>query len=199
MTAHVFDIGKARAMRLDRDRVGIETEYAGVLFRSRLEARWASMFDALKWPWQYEPVDLSGYVPDFIVAFARAPLLIEVKPAMAFEELHDHGRRICMSGWRGDFLIVGARLLPAEGDRHRRSFGLLGLWDKETDDGWQPPDHGCAIHCRVCRSTSIRHASAEWFCIACGARGGRVNLDDAEVGPLERAWNEAGSKVRWRP
>ncbi len=39
--------------------------YAGVQFRSRLEARWAAMFDLLGWPWEYEPVDLDGYIPDY--------------------------------------------------------------------------------------------------------------------------------------
>lgn len=33
----------------------IETEYAGCRFRSRLEARWAVVFDRLRIEWQYEP------------------------------------------------------------------------------------------------------------------------------------------------
>jgi hypothetical protein len=33
----------------------IETEYAGCLFRSRLEARWAVFFDKLDVEWEYEP------------------------------------------------------------------------------------------------------------------------------------------------
>lgn len=37
----------------------IPTKYAGHLFRSRLEARWAVFFDALKISWQYEP---QGYL-----------------------------------------------------------------------------------------------------------------------------------------
>lgn len=37
----------------------IETRYAGCLFRSRLEARWAVFFDALGVTWEYEP---QGYV-----------------------------------------------------------------------------------------------------------------------------------------
>lgn len=39
----------ATAMRV------IPTEYQGVKFRSRLEARWAVLFDMLNVPWQYEP------------------------------------------------------------------------------------------------------------------------------------------------
>jgi hypothetical protein len=47
----------------------IETRYASVLFRSRLEARWAAFFDKLGEKWEYEPegFDLDGqwYLPDF--------------------------------------------------------------------------------------------------------------------------------------
>lgn len=49
----------------------IETKYAGHHFRSRLEARWAVFFDALKIPWEYEPEGFecpSGwYLPDFLL------------------------------------------------------------------------------------------------------------------------------------
>jgi hypothetical protein len=41
------------------------TEYNGVRFRSRLEARWAAFFDILGWRWDYEPYDFHGWVPDF--------------------------------------------------------------------------------------------------------------------------------------
>lgn len=52
----------------------IETAYAGCRFRSRLEARWAIVFDRLGWTWQYEPEGFEGngwgdtlirYLPDF--------------------------------------------------------------------------------------------------------------------------------------
>lgn len=33
----------------------IETEYRGIRFRSRIEARWAVFFDQVKTSWQYEP------------------------------------------------------------------------------------------------------------------------------------------------
>lgn len=46
----------------------IETMYAGTLFRSRLEARWAVFFDELGIRWQFEPegyvVGLSDALPD---------------------------------------------------------------------------------------------------------------------------------------
>ncbi|UCR74448.1 holiday junction resolvase [Mycobacterium phage Ritam007] len=47
----------------------IETRYAGCHFRSRIEARWAVLFDHLEIGWEYEPQGFilpSGpYLPDF--------------------------------------------------------------------------------------------------------------------------------------
>jgi len=93
----------------------IPTTYGGVRFRSRLEARWAAFFDQCKWPWDYEPLDLHGYIPDFVLSF-RQPVLVEVKPL-----LWDHSAcertairaavaKIESSGWTGRALLVGARL-----------------------------------------------------------------------------------------
>lgn len=48
----------------------IETQYKGCRFRSRLEARWAVLFDALGVKWEYEKEgydlgELGYYLPDF--------------------------------------------------------------------------------------------------------------------------------------
>lgn len=70
------------------------TSYNGVLFRSRLEARWAAFFDLINWTWEYEPLDLEGWTPDFKVTFncghsecpSRHKLLAEVKPFYSLEQ-----------------------------------------------------------------------------------------------------------------
>lgn len=74
----------------------IPTKYAGVQFRSRLEARWAAMFDLLKWQWEYEPLDLAGYIPDFRVKTGNGQdwnltqeYLVEVKPVTRVVDLQD--------------------------------------------------------------------------------------------------------------
>lgn len=49
----------------------IETRYKRVLFRSRLEARWAVFFDSMGISWQYEPEGFGfggmKYLPDFLL------------------------------------------------------------------------------------------------------------------------------------
>lgn len=69
-----------------------------LLFRSRLEARWAAFFDLAGWKWEYEPIDLNGWTPDFRITFpcshsecsGNHTLLVEVKPYYTIEEFANH-------------------------------------------------------------------------------------------------------------
>lgn len=64
------------------------TKYAGITFRSRLEARWAVFFDALGISWEYEPetftrqeYGIPQYTPDFSIQLVGSPMFyVEVKP-----------------------------------------------------------------------------------------------------------------------
>jgi len=74
------------------------TLYRDTMFRSRLEARWAAFFDLIGWAWQYEPYDLDGWTPDFLVRFDCShsecggyhELLVEVKPFTTIEQFSGH-------------------------------------------------------------------------------------------------------------
>jgi hypothetical protein len=61
----------------------IETAYRGVIFRSRLEARWALFFDWLKVRWFYEfegfRLPSGNYVPDFWLPDVKKTW-VEIKP-----------------------------------------------------------------------------------------------------------------------
>lgn len=59
----------------------IPTRYHGVNFRSRLEARWAAFFDMVGWRWDFEPIDMNGYIPDFILTGPKGSLIVEIKPS----------------------------------------------------------------------------------------------------------------------
>lgn len=84
-----------------------QTTYSGTNFRSRLEARWAAFFDLIEWKWQYEPLDVLGWTPNFFVEFpcghSECPpihtLLVEIKPYWSLDEFRGHP---CLSyGFRG--------------------------------------------------------------------------------------------------
>ncbi len=81
----------------------IPTRYAGVQFRSRLEARWAAYFDLIGAKWDYEPLDFDGWIPDFILPdLIECPILLEVKPMFTdwHEEMCTMVKAVEAAGWR---------------------------------------------------------------------------------------------------
>src|SRR4051812_27445715 len=128
--------------------------YRGTRFRSRLEARWAYLFDAIGWQWEYEPFDVDGYVPDFAILGPR-PLLIEVKPALTLDELEAAVLRVGRA--QRDALIVGATPTVANNycTAAHPTAGLLLQWPGD-DDGpwgdnrWCDPDYVERGHWMVC-------------------------------------------------
>jgi len=52
-------------MNYDPNIPAIPTVYKGTEMRSRLEAKWAAFFDAVGLPWEYEPIKLGVWCPDF--------------------------------------------------------------------------------------------------------------------------------------
>jgi len=172
----------------------ISTMYGGVHFRSRLEARWAAFFDIMGWPWAYEPIDLSGYIPDFIVTFPAGALLVEVKPALYFEELEEHVSKVEQSGWGCEVLMVGAKLF----DSYDRSCaGLLGETHGPTGEPCWWWGKGVLFTCGECGERSIHHEDASYHC-----RNGGCYDGDGHLGSYDDVghdWNEAGNAVQWQP
>lgn len=112
----------------------IETRYAGCHFRSRLEARYAVLFDSLGIKWQYEPEGYklpSGYyLPDFYLpdVFDRQPepgVWFEVKPYNQQDE-----RWYELSGDANKTVYVGFGLPDP------RSY--LYEWIEEFTGQWSP-------------------------------------------------------------
>ncbi len=95
----------------------------GIRFRSLIEARWAEMFTSLGWEWEYEPIELKGYIPDFILMFPQKQILVEVKGDTNIKNIEQYAKKIADSGWDGLFLIV-CSILPTDKECN---IGLLGL------------------------------------------------------------------------
>jgi hypothetical protein len=96
----------------------------GIRFRSRIEAIWAEMFTKLGWEWEYEPIDLNGYIPDFIIKFPYKHLLVEVKGDTDIKNIEQYADKIVKSGWDGEFLLVCSSLECDDDDN--LYIGLLG-------------------------------------------------------------------------
>lgn len=108
--------------------LAIPTSYAGVRFRSRLEARWASFFDEVCWGWDYEPADFAGWTPDFLVDLpGLGPRFAEVKPAKTLRELSEMADKVCVNAIAlGLGPMAGGRVLGL-----RRGDGA-GAWHRVT-------------------------------------------------------------------
>jgi len=171
----------------------IPTTYAGVNFRSRLEAKWAAMFDLLGWRWEYEPEDLHMYIPDFVLYFDR-PLLVEVKPVSSvedFAEMAPERAKIQQSGWDGEAIIVGSRIWDRPcGD----GFYQLG-WIWSPRDGW---DDAFPFRCIDCGSYSFASASYSWQCRVKGCYEGNGHIDRL-TDDFQSLFRQAGNMVQWRP
>jgi len=169
---------------------GIPTAYRGVRFRSRLEARWAAFLDGLGWSWAYEPIDLFGYIPDFICHHEGGELLIEIKPAVALADLRDHREKINRSGWEKEALIVGASLF--DNGTASPDFGLLRSRTDEPGWSW---DTGVSFRCLSCGKLSVLSESLSWHCRVCGYYDGNAHVGTADG--IDELWAAAGNRVQW--
>jgi hypothetical protein len=113
---------------------GIPTVYDGRQYRSRLEAKWACMFDLLAWKFEYEPFDLSGWIPDFLLIGKRQNVLVEIKPVTTFPE--DVAAKIEAACPAHDCLILGCTLpVSAPSGNHSKYPHLVMGWLGERTDG----------------------------------------------------------------
>ena len=181
----------------------ITTVYRGLRFRSRLEATWACFFDLLQWPWEYEPLDLKGYIPDFVLSFKHESVLVEVKPLTTIDQTVKPSmaqKKLELSGWQGVAMIVGAGLHGP--DDVISSYAAIGSINRlAAKPPWTMARIGGCLHCWQ-TSIHIRKSNWSWVCPLCGV--GKLNgLDDWHVGPapvlLDKLWAQAKNTTQWKP
>ena len=193
----------------------IPTQYRFVQFRSRLEARWAAFFDLLGWPWEYEPIDLDGYIPDFILTFPYAHILVEVKPAMTPEDLEPAWCLAKKAGWLGEIVAVGARLFPDpwSGDDDTVGIGVweVGHWDFPVVIQWadyaeRRMEMGAVLglatvlRCGTCGHYVLFDTTGLWVCRFEGC-GGKIYSEGRFCNAgfdHQRLWAIAGNRTQWR-
>ena len=128
------DGGEAPAVR-----EGIATTHNGIRYRSRVEARWAEFFRLLGWCAFYEPFDLDGYIPDFVLHGRNERILVEVKPVSGMDDplFKKTAAKIEKSGWEDDALIVSYFLPHAHSDHAGIGRQLLCVgWLGKPDPPW---------------------------------------------------------------
>lgn len=149
----------------------IPTQYSGVNFRSRLEARWAAFFDLAGVEWEYEPIDLEGWSPDFLVYLAGVPVYVEVKPVRPVVLLVVNGRR-------------EVRVLPDDASyekamAHNQNVNVMRLGARPNDDA----DYfGLGGLCDL-----IAPDEGKW-----------VEANKSGTERAKEKWREAGNIVQWK-
>ncbi|MDH0117390.1 hypothetical protein N7379_23155 [Rhizobium pusense] len=185
------------------DVAAIPTRYNSVQFRSRLEARWAAFFDLAEIKWDYEPFDLDGWTPDFLIK-GKVPALIEVKPLYfsEFESLSiDQAKTAAGKAFRSasqrrenpqfETIVLGAGPFRSEGTwalgvmALERQLGSADLAELHQGYGPNTLDY------------SARFGSFQYRV------GGQHNGDHhirriRDNRPID-LWREAGNKVQWHP
>lgn len=166
------------------ERRGIPADFGGVRFRSRLECRYAILWDLLGIQWEYEPdLSLDGYIPDFVLdaelygsPTGSGPLLVEVRPVIDPEGFREPIAKIARSGWTGAAMVVGATLFARETP-----------WGRETSMGRAHP------------FVLPRHADddvAEWYRAGWYPSAGVFGMGGEDI---TAAWREAGARNQWMP
>lgn len=180
---------------------GVPTGYSGVCFRSRLEARWAVFFDLLGWPWEYEPIDLAGYIPDFVLPLPAGRVLVEVKPVFSYEDALLAAReKLDDCGWRSanrnDALIVGASWrIRGEAPLSHLDFSCaIRRWPSESPT---PLWSEARWHrCGTCGAVSMHHFVRGYGCTLCGSPAWETFLAP-QPDRLRDRWYQAGNVVAW--
>lgn len=181
----------------------IPTRLRGVRYRSRLEARWAEFFRLLEWDAYYEPFDLDGWIPDFVLHGKLehcSQIPVEVKPVRSMNDplFIATANKIKLAGWRGDRLIVSYFLPHDEGDL---AVGWLGE-AHELQDGRDVPTLDCWWELAPFQETDGSKIAG--FCHQFGwyadritghYPGGSIAADNLKILEL---WNEAGNEVQWK-
>lgn len=115
----------------------IPTIYNGRQYRSRLEARWAAMFDLLGWPFEYEPCDMDGWIPDFLL-LGSEKVWVEIKPAvigrdLAMFDTEKYYKALAAAGIKNDLLLLGITPVEDVSDACQHGIAFLGYLKEYGD------------------------------------------------------------------
>lgn len=157
--------------------------FQGVLMRSKTEARWAAFFDAIGWQWAYEPYELEGYLPDFLLRLGHVDMLCEVKSTDEDFEIAQH--KFDMTSHDGQALIVGHTMDGSICGRMRDRDGPEWAWSEAQ-----------FFYCLSCGLVSVLAVDGSWRCRRCGDGYGNSHVGEYDA---QDTWVRCGNRVQWRP
>lgn len=186
----------------------IPTLYRGYRFRSRLEATWARFFDAMGWRWEYEPFDMPGWIPDFVI-YGADHVLVEVKPIGEPDEaVQSKITTAAREGeWTGELLVLGTgpfvgqwesfclgwlgeRVIEGEPFGWTFDQAVLGTWSGSESEAKNPK-----------RTVGFCHETQGFRDRITGCYDGGCQGDvgsDGLLEDLQRLWAQAKNETQWR-
>lgn len=177
----------------------IQTTHRSRIYRSQLEARWAYMFDAFGWKYEYEPFPLNGYIPDFVLP-GVINVMVEVKPYFDLKQfvpaIEKWQQAIEGTEYEGAYLlVVGATLDGEFGGR----IGWIGkdIWRRAHALG-----AGEGTAALVAYMPPYDRLDGLTPCFLSGAYFDHDTYFGAAAQSYwntDKIWAEAGNAVRWRP
>lgn len=198
------------------------TRYAGVQFRSRLEARWAAFFDLAGWKWEYEPSDEDGWVPDFFLLPKNdEPIAVEVKPIewpnnedaclKIYEERddlekvrkHTKHERLVLGKYIPDIYQNSVMYAGTDGTVYQCNcmFGITisegwtkGIVGDDTLHPWAEP---AILYEGYDSLLDYAAAYGVYHYRIGGEYDGDCHLKSAVRQLVEKVWREAGNRVQW--
>lgn len=146
----------------------IETTYNGIRFRSRTEARWAVLLDALRVEWEYEKEgyhlgDAGMYLPDFWLV--QQQRWLEIKGQAPNDRETTCAQALAIHTERPVAIVVGN---PREPSWEDRSVG--SLFYPSGPSRKLPIDSRATLYdCDTCKTFRVASLNdADWYCGGCG-------------------------------
>lgn len=179
---------------------GIPTTYRSANFRSRLEARWAAMFDLVGWSWIYEPLDARGYIPDFLIE-GPYPFFVEVGNCITEADYIEKAVKAdrAADDLGHDLIVVGVSATPrlpiASGGF---AMGWMGEHSVDPEDNHSVYWWDTGVWAGSPGHIGVYHTVANYRHRP-NADGHEQGLDWDSQSGIEEMWREAGNRSQWKP
>lgn len=184
---------------------GIVTRWRYRQYRSRLEARWACMFDLLGWKYEYEPYDLNGWIPDFMI-LGDTEILVDIKPYTSFREWQEEQLAKIIDSIKGtekygkEILLLGSTIFETAECFGHPAIGWLGEFNRcsESEEAFKYSyAWGNAVFNHN-EAWGFFHDSMWYKDRITGMYDGDHHLQPPSYDEVLKLWNTAGNITQWK-
>lgn len=184
---------------------GIVTYWRYRRYRSQTEAKWACMFDSLGWKYEYEPYELNGWIPDFIL-LGDSEILVDLKPYITFQEWEEEQIPKIMNAIKGtgkygrEILLLGSTIFEKTEYFNAPSIGWLGEFGKylENDETFKSSYTWGNAVLNNNKGFGFFHDTMWYKDRITGEYDGDHHIQTPTYDVVLKLWNEAGNQVQWK-